>query len=535
MISIVKALLWERWKRTGWAVITACVLPILGCLLILSGRMSPFYVSEATIKIFWFIGYIILILALLMSYCESHEIDISFPKRLFRLPVSTMTLFFVYTCYGISVIALQYIVLFRFPYIFHFSSSYTWPHLLWLETVYITVQTLAWISWMLESRIRLFFLSFTLLFLFVSSVFVFLNMDNFFTVNTVLCPIIILSCIVISFLSISTHRHSGQVNEYGWLDSFLEIFSRNRKKPFASPLKAQVWYEMRQTGYLFPITALCIIGLLLGWWVLFFNPPVLFIDFVPALFILMLAAAFISSLIAFLIYRKDQSSGASSFWLRHPISTKALAMARLRAMLKSLFRVLAVLAVLILVVATYKWLINDMLPAIRFTPVPIALDGSPLIKIVTMTILGILGFIFFYWILLRLSPLIIGFICLGITISIPLKMFLGFIMSITGLTYSAQAGGPSVFNTEEVIFRLFFSTFTIHFVDCVLYRKRRGLISNTVVILSACTFPIAVTSLAPFYFRIGLAFHPFIIISVATLPFLPVALTPLIMDKMRHR
>jgi hypothetical protein len=75
---------------------------------------------------------------------------------------------------------------------------------------------------------------------------------------------------------------------------------------------------------------------------------------------------------------------------------------------------------------------------------------------------------------------------------------------------------------------------------------RLHLITTATLLISALVFPIVVVSLwaFPWWFfnhwsgkglpNLSLS-HVIILISAATLPFLPVALTPLIMNKLRHR
>lgn len=527
MDSRVKILLWERWKETRFTVITAYILPLLGWFLHMSRHLLPSYFGTIAIYMLWCVGYMILTMTLLTSHCKPQDLDISFSKRLFRYPVSTMTLFLVYMGYGIIAIALQYCI---FGLLLD-TTTHTWANLLWFETVYMLVQTLSWISWWFESRIRLLFISLIFMCLFVCSILLFQNLDNPFSENIILCPIIILFCTTISFFSITAHRHNAGISYSKWIDTFLGIFQRNPSKPFKSALQAQIWFEMRQTGYLFPATALCITGLLLIWWIFIFNPPVLFIDFVPSVFTMILPAAFIGSFLIIL------NSGASSFSLRRPMLTNSLSVAKLHSMIYSLLGTLAVLAVITLVVAIHNW-ITGTLPVERFTPVAWALKCSSPLEIISMTILGILGFVFFYWIILSLSLPLSGILGINILISLVL-IFSGIFGSIPGLKDSVETLGVIGF----FIVSLKFTLYVLPVIALITFyiAKRRDLISNAAVIYSFCIFPVAVLSLWAFPWW-GMKSEWFqnsnniiLLICVGTLPFLPVALTPLIMDILRHR
>ena len=103
MYSKVMMLLWERWQRTRWAVIGVCLLFLTRLLIDVPGFTE---LGKSMIGFFHAPAYfVILIPLLLLGQCEARHLDLAFPKRLFRFPVSTPILFTVYMGYGIVAVA----------------------------------------------------------------------------------------------------------------------------------------------------------------------------------------------------------------------------------------------------------------------------------------------------------------------------------------------------------------------------------------------------------------------------------------------
>jgi hypothetical protein len=527
MNSKVMILLWERWKRTRWAVIAACLLPLIGQLMHVTGYITFDHIVGVT-KTLWCLGFLLLTFILLASHCEARDLDLSFPERLFRFPVSTTTLFAAYMGYGVAAVALQFLVVFGFEKLFLDTISYRWTHLLWFETVYIVLQTLSWLSWLLESRIRFLCLSSLLTGVYMCSVLVFVDRDNWFTGNIILCPIIIVLLSVITFWSVSAHRHSDRIADWRWIDSLLGIFRRKPSNYFASALDAQIWFEMRQAGYLFPIAVMCVIGLLLGWWIFVLGPPARPSDFVPVALGISFFVAFIAGFLIFGLHHRDHVSGASSFWLRSPVSTRTLAVARQHAMVRSLVCVLAILTVVTLAVAAYDWATETRYIATRLSSVKWAFKYSSPLETVTMTILGLYGFAVLYWTLLCLAPiLLVGWVAV-ILISWLIKALIGDV-AFFWIGYSLVVGLP------------------LGVLGAFLVARLRNLITTATLVIVFCVFPLVVVSLwaFPWWSLTGnmylkglhsLSRSQIILLAiVATLPFIPVVATPLWMERLRHR
>jgi hypothetical protein len=100
----------------------------------------------------------------------------------------------------------------------------------------------------------------------------------------------------------------------------------------------------------FPIATLGFIGAVLGVYILILifgdesilSPPALDKD-IPGMLGMTAIAAWLAGLLVFAVYHRDRASGASGFWLRRPMATRTLAVARLRAMARSIATVLAIL------------------------------------------------------------------------------------------------------------------------------------------------------------------------------------------------
>jgi hypothetical protein len=247
---------------------------------------------------------------------------------------------------------------------------------------------------------------------------------------------------------------------------------------------------------------------------------------VPVAFQVTILAALSAGFLFLAVYHRDRVSGASMFWLRRPMSTRALAVARLYATARSLVCVIVILMVVTLAALVHDYFVFEI-PDIKtlspvISPVKWALKYSSPLETVTMTVLGLYGFTILYWIVLWLGPqLLIVFIVWGLT-------------EIMG----------------ETALSLYISTLVIGLPMGVLVAfyvaRRRKLVTTATLVISACLFPVAVISLwaYPWFFLPvtlprGLPDlnqgQIFLLVSAATLPLIPFVTTPLIMDKLRHR
>ena len=508
-------LLWERWRPTRWFVIAAYLVSLSGRLMYETG-----FITSQNAVLFWFVGFVSLAFVLVMGQCETQRVDFAFPKRLFRFPIGTMGLLAVYMGYGVAAVALHSLIFFGFDEPFFESISNGWMILLILETVLFVLQTFYWLGG------SAFFLCLTLSLTAVVTLPFFI--DRYYPI--ILCPAIIFLCGAISFWNVSAYRHGTRISGWqGWqyIGSFFGMMRNKPSKSFASPLHAQIWFESRQAGYIFPLVTLCIICPFLIWLIVSLTmgaPQSMPVSpLVPLSFGATVVAAFIAGGLAVGVYYRDYPPGALNFCLRRPMSTRKLAAARLYAMMRSLLCVLAILLVLTLLVIACDWA-TGALDEVVLSPVKWALKYSSPLETITMTVLGLYGFALFYWTLLRLG--------------LALVLGIGVLSIITWLIGDVAASW--VWNALVVGLPL--SVLVAFFVA-----RLRNLITTGILVCSACVFPLAVVSLwaFPWWFTTsgsmgkGLPIlnlsQIILIMAGATLPFIPVVATPLLMDKLRHR
>jgi hypothetical protein len=526
MYSKVMMLLWERWRRTHWAVIAACLLPISGRLIYMAGSAPQENAVQFTVM-FWNLGYLLLIIGLLVGQCEVRHMDLAFPNRLFKLPVCTTTLVTVYLGYGVVFMALPFLVFVGFEKLFFDCNNYTWSTLLILETVYIVLQALSWLGG--PAR----FLCIALALTFVYTLLKVTAMFNLLIGINILFLIIILLCCGISLWSVSQYRHGAWLNDWKWVGSFIDVFRKRSSKPFMSALHAQIWFELRQTGYILPLSALCVIGIILGITVSTVYSVGHSDQFypmsrtVPVMFYFTVPAAAIAGLIALAVFYREFASGAYIFWMRRPMATRTLAVARLYATAGSLARLLGIFAVVILAIVVYDWAIG-MFDFLALSPVNWALKYSSKPEVITMSLLGLFAFAVFYWTLFRAGPVLwIGSWILSILVIIP------------SLIWGWEVVWSQVLDALVIVLPL-------SILGAFYVARRRNLITTGTLVIAACLFPVVVVSLWAFPWwsvAFGLPkglpdlnqFQIIRIIAAATLPFIPVATTPLLMDKLRHR
>jgi len=533
MHSKVMILLWERWKVTRWGLILSCLLTLLGRLLYLTGFIN----LESSIffsKFFLLLGFSSLTLLLFLGHYEAQDLKFSFPERLFRYPVSTTTLIILYMGYGVAAIAIQALIFFGFEKLFFDPINFKWSYLLIFEITYITLQTMSWLSWIPKAGFRFLLLipsygsmSFSLFFFFGDGL-------NFSISIAILCIIIIFICFMISLSSVSAHRHYKWEFNRKWGDRHFTIFWRRPSRPFTSPLQAQIWFELRRTGQLFLIAFLMIIVMLLisvliycsVMWIRYekflFTPMS---NLIPLIIPATIITAFIAGLFAFAVYSQDHNSGASGFWLRRPLSTGEMAVARLNATVLSMAKVFGIIILITFVLVIFDWNSGN-LDIKTLTPVKWVLRyGSPL-EIITMTILGLYGYALFYWTVLYISAELLSIAGLAIVITWITKLLFGDIAA-------------------EYVMNIMFAGVPVGLFIAFYIAKKRELITTATLLISAFMFPLAVLSLGayPWYSAVGLPkglpdlnlLQGIYIIIGAMLPFVPIAATPLIMDKLRHR
>ncbi|MFC1495050.1 hypothetical protein ACFL6W_07215 [Thermodesulfobacteriota bacterium] len=534
MRSKVMSLLWENWRCTRWIFIQSCILAIAGRMLYLVGFID-LEASVTASKLVWFIGFSLLSLFLFIGHCEGQDLKLSFPEQLFRYPVDTRTLVAVYMMFGITAIAVQALIFFGFEMLFFDSVNFKWPYLLIFLSTYTILQTISWSSWIPGTKFHLllaFLLCCSLCFPMYA---IFSDGIIFSTGINALCLIIILICCGISFLSVSAHRHNRLNSTWKQAGRVFTIFPQKPSRPFKSALQAQTWFELRQTGHLFPVAFLLLIIMVLiialviclDRWIRYDVFLITQIsNLIPFMAPLTIVAALMAGLFAFALYDREYNSGVSSFWMRRPLTTRSIAVARFKAIMISMTCVLVMLIVISLFLILYDW-INGNLDINKATPVKWALKCDSTLETITFTILGLYAFILFYWTML----------------CIPMELLTGAglaacIIWITSLLFGDTAA--------KYMANLMFAAVPVWVIIAFYRAKRRKLISTTMILISVFMFPLTIAALwaYPWFFTTtglpeGLPDlnHSQIIYIIigAMLPFMPIVATPIIIDKLRHR
>ena len=546
MHSPVMALLWERWRRTRWVLIAAILLPLSGWLTHAAG----YGMLGGIVAVTWLgLGSVALTAVLLLGQCEVRNLDLAFPKRLFRFPISTVILLAVNVGYGVVAIALPLLIIIGLGKVF---SDYVWNwwillgkvfgdyvgnwtiSLLMLETGFVVLQTLAWLR---GARAVFFFVVpsltgvFTLLYLAAK---LGLPMGT-----NILCPVIIVLSFGICFWNVSADRRGAWISGWQWTGFLISIFRKRATKGFTSPLHAQTWFESRQTGYLFPIAALGLIGAVLGIYILILifgdesllSASALDKD-IHSMLGLTAIAALLAGVLAFAVYYHDRASGTSGFWLRRPMATRILAVARLRAMARSIAIVMAILTVFALERLARYWAVGTLPDAAGLIPQAIK-DHSPFI-IGVMAVLVLWSFLLACWTFLELAViLVLAATLLEAVAAVVILLFFegNFAQFFGSLMSDLSRWSVYILSPGLIVGTLY--TFYV--------ASRRKLISTTTLVGVACFFPVTVISFwALLWWFEAIRGWPnpmegFIIIGSATAPFIPLVTVPLLMAKLRHR
>lgn len=530
MMNAITALLWERWRRTRWALIAVTLTPLTGWMVGTAGYVS---VGRLLALSFWFLGTLLLVGVLLFGQCELRSLNLGFPRRLFRFPVSTVNLLAVYMGFGVAAIAIPFLTIFGYVKVFGGSFENGWTVLLILETGFIWVQTLAWMK---GARAVFFFLipsltgGITLLYLSASY---FPALEIGFV-----CAAIIVLCCGISYWNISADRRGAWISGWQWVGFLSSLFRRSPVKGFASALHAQTWFEIRQVGYLFPIAVLGFVAPALIWkiagGILFdevASPSLVSYQSIRDILRVTMIAAWLGGALSFAVYHRDRKSGASSFWLRRPIPTWMLAHARLRAMARSLAGTLGILTVIMLALFLVDWMLGVRSGISRF--IPQTLENASFLETGFGAVLAMLGLALVCWVLLEL-PGVVFLVIIGLELTfVMVWVYFGGDMARTiGFWTSGFVRWISCFVAAGLIIVTLWLSYVAN---------RRQLIAANVLVCMVFSFPAAVASLYAFALWIGVIdgwpglLESVYIFGAASVPFIPLATVPLSIAKLRHR
>ncbi len=516
MYPKVIMLLWERWYRTRWVVIGFCMLALTNLI-----TYAPEYssLSNGFKNLYFLAGFIIFLIVLLVGQCEARNLDLAFPQRLFRYPVNTATLFTIYMGYGIVASALPFLLLYGIGNLLSSKVPFLLTPFLVVETAYIAIQTLSWLG----GPARFLYAAISIIFIYIF--FKILAMfDQYFGINS-LCIIIIILCCGISFWSVLQYRHGVWLNNWQWVTSFLDIFRNRNSKCFSSPLHAQIWFELRRTGYFFPVVAMCFIGPFIGWVIFHLAKGLpqsaqLSIVVQPLLWSTILAA-WLAGMLILAVYYRDNSSGASIFWFRLPMTIRTLALARLYVTIRSVIQSIAIFLVFALALTAHD-LVTGALDILTLSTV-LAQGYINSFKVIVWIPFAIFGFLAICWTVFR-QPIaaVITLLASGI---------------ITVIIGKESPAWSYVGNA--------FVLLSVFVIGAYVVARRRNLISVTTLFVSMILFPFAVISFSALFPWWGTGQNSGLlnlnqwqlirILSISTLPFIPVVITPLWIGRLRHR
>jgi len=506
----------------------AILAPLLGWIVRGAGHDTVGGIVEL---VSWFYGSVLLAQVLFMGHCEARDLDLSFPKRLFRFPVRTSILLSVHMGYGVVAIALPFLTVLGYAAIFDSPFGY-WRAFLILETTFITWQTLAWLS---GARAVFYFLLPSL-----AGVVTYHYLAARFDLPTgtnILCPAIIVLCCGISVWNVCADRRGAWISGWRWVDSLFSLFLKSPGEGFGSALRAQSWFESRQTGYIYPIAILGLMVPLLGLRIMTLilfpetPPPALasYESMAETLF-LPVAAAWMAGAVCIAVYDRGLTSGASDFCLRRPVSTWILAVARLKTMAHSVAGALAILMVITLALLTRDLVVGAQSGIQGF--IPQALEDRSSLEIGTMAVLALLGYALVCWVYLELpGELFLVGLGLGLAWVIAWLYLDGDLVRIAEFLVSDFMRWSACVIAAGV---------TVGTLGSFHLACRRRLIDTAALVCIACVFPLVVISLGALSLWIGMIrgwpslMAIIYILGAAAVPFIPLATVPLSMAELRH-
>lgn len=529
MHSPLVALLWERWRRTRWAVAAAVLAPAIGWFIRAMGYDT---VGGGIAVIFSVMGIHLLVVVLLFAQCEMENLNLGFPKRLFRFPVRTVTLIAVYMGYGVAAMALPCLVAFAAAKVFDDSLENWWITFLVLETIFVWIQTLGWLN---GARAVFYFIIPTL-----AAACVLLYLAAKFDMDleaNILCPAIIAMCCGMCYWNVSADRRGAWISGWRWLGYLSSLFRRKRTRGFASALRAQAWFEYRQIGHLVPIAALALLGPVLAAKIVGLilsdeapQPALASKEDISALMTMTVLAIWSAGLFTYAVYHRDRKSGACSFWLRRPVATGTLALARLGAAARSLAKTLAIIMLITLALLAWDLVTGAQSGVAGF--VPQVLEDRSWLPVSVAALLALSGFMIACWTSMKLA-----WASLYVTIALELAF---------GLVWVCCGG-----DFLRVID--FLESDFVRWCACIAAvalvmgtawafcaASRRELIDGRVLISAACLFPVAAVSLWALLVWIGAGggwpgpMEGAYTLGAAALPFIPLAAASLSIAKQRH-
>ncbi len=340
MRTPLMALIWERWRRTWYAIVPALSFPLalaLGSMLNDFSMSTDNLVSNSLALAMPFLfGF------LLLSHCDRDDMYLAFPKRLLRLPRRTSVLVAVQLVYGIVVFA-AYLGAIKFAALWSVGD---WNPDTWLRAftaivaTYLYAQTIAWVLGSLPFVLTILVGGFSYPFLAAFALRT-LNWEHCDPNRLIgMLAAFAVVCYLVSVQAVALQRRGTWQAGLGAMLRARRTDHTGGMRVFASPLAAQTWYEWRRKGYLFPLLAgfagilFLVLDSLNGF--SFFpggKRPFLLIS---PMFLITVLMAYASGLLCYSFDSRDLNRGLGNFLFVRPMVTRELASARLRATSRSL-------------------------------------------------------------------------------------------------------------------------------------------------------------------------------------------------------
>ena len=369
MRSSVPALLWEQWRLTRWLMLLLLAIAV-------SLHQLMWTLAHARIFRSTDLGVVgdglvlasmgLYILFFVLSYNDPRDLRLAFPRRLYRLPVSTASLVSWALAGRVAIAAIQFAALLTIHHIYFGEVSrlsYTSALSCYLS-LFVCLLAIAWSAGGHSAQAGV---ALTVVFLALFLIFGQAVENTFERFGLIAFAACAAGAFVVAWAGVALDRAGtwqgapGPRGLLNWIT--LPQGQRLRALPdwafrplrvggrvFTSPGHAQVWLQSRRTGLLLP-------ALVLIFWLATFvlfpltmgvDPRDVPLRSVLHLFLLALGiASFATGVVTAFLDQRDQTSGMAAFLTSRPLSSTGLAKARLKAAALSVARTFLIVAVLL--------------------------------------------------------------------------------------------------------------------------------------------------------------------------------------------
>lgn len=354
--AAVRALLWENLRETWW--VPLIFISLAWCVehafwTVQRTRLFRFQWWSPN-SVSWFLVFSSMIF-LLLSVRERNDLSFGFPRRRYRLPLSTFTLVTVTLFFRVVVAAFQVGLMLDIHYRYfgrYFYVSYP-VAFCGLLGIFFFLQAIAWYVGGYSSAVTILVgTGFSLVFR------IFLNAlaGDFGEAAVWLVAASVPVGYAVMLKGVSLDRR-GRWAEFLSLREILasrlpwEIVpvETSRGKRFKTPARAQLWFESRRKGWIFPgfvlffggvwVVQAVLMGIFGNDWLDLLGEPML-------VYYLLLQCAFWAALLIVLQELRDQLSGVARFLATKPITSTALGKAKLHATSRTMLVTVTFAAVL---------------------------------------------------------------------------------------------------------------------------------------------------------------------------------------------